>query len=101
MLGAEVHFLLPVTVLQPIPIGHRHIYAVNRARLFLCGVIVIDARTVEQQMSQVASEARKMTTGERAEPDGIVFIGEIIRVLLQYMVYILTVFFIHWRNAHS
>jgi hypothetical protein len=52
-------------------------------------------------MAQIASEARKMTTGECAEPDGIVFIGEIIRILLQYMVYILTVFFSHWRNAHS
>ncbi|GEM_PF-2964930 len=42
-----------------------------------------------------------MTTGEGAEPHGIVFIGKIIRILLQDMVYILSVFLRHWSNAHS
>ena len=101
MLGAELHFLLSVTVFQPVPISHRHLYAVNSARIFLCGMIVIDACTVEQQMAQIAPKARKMTAGECAEPDGIVFLGKIIRILLQYMLYILTVFFSHWCNAHS
>lgn len=32
---------------------------------------------------------------------GIVFIGKIIRILLQNMVYILTVFLHHESNAHS
>lgn len=52
-------------------------------------------------MAQITSEAGEVTTGEGAEPDGIVFIGKIIGILLQDMVNILTVFLRHWCNAHS
>ena len=52
-------------------------------------------------MAQIASEAGKMPPGEGAEPHGIVFIGKIIGILLQDMMYILTVFLRHGCNAHS
>ena len=51
-------------------------------------------------MAQIASEAGEMTTGEGAEPHGIVFIGKIIDPAVVHCEYP-AVFLRHWCNTHS